>query len=226
MAAAERSCFPHRRQRISAGRLRSLRFPRAPPLSDPQSLPYSGPNDNILDVDLNNGPKSRVISITHVSADEVLRCQVEFEICQLECVRDIPDGLSNQQTNLAPAVLSNRWSVNDSIDKNFMTTRTYTGRLRLASLGVDPNDFRSWIVPSVYPGFHRERMDFAITTDGLNVDYTVGDKEIVFSAPAPATTWKFSHTETTGDGKSIVGELSITLGGDRTVSRTLLIAMA
>ena len=68
-------------------------------LGDPAGLPYSGPNGNTVDIDLNNGPKTRVIAITHVSADEVLKCEIEFEICKLECVRNTTDG---QRTSTLP----------------------------------------------------------------------------------------------------------------------------
>jgi hypothetical protein len=196
-------------------------------LGQPAGLPYLGPNGNILDVDVNNGPKSKVIGITHVSADEVLKCEVEFEICKLECVRNTYDAQSSQQTDLSPAVLSNRWTVNDSVDRNYLTTRTYTGRLRLASLGVDPNDFRSWVVPNVYPGFRRDSMSFTVAADGLTLDYTIIDKEIIAAAPAPATSWRFSHTESIGWDTNLtcVGECHMSLSGDRTVPRQLFIAM-
>ena len=53
------------------------------------------------------------------------------------------------------------------------------------------------------------------------------DKEIAYAAPAPATFWRFSHTESIGwdTNLSCVGECHMTLAGDRTVPRQLFVSM-
>jgi hypothetical protein len=100
--------------------------------ADPANIAGST-NVNLLDT--NNGPRAKVLSITGISSDTAIRIEVEFEISTLQC---LPSG----QTPNNFGVLNNRWSVVDDIDRNFMTTRTFTGRLRASSSQVNVNAFR------------------------------------------------------------------------------------
>lgn len=169
--------------------------------------------------DVRNGPRCTFISITHFAAG-VLKVEVEFEICAVECNRDGSAGSSLR------SVLSNKWSCQDDIDQNFMTTRTFTGRLQLTSARVNPHEFRHLVVPPLQPGLRRDRMSFIATEDGLQLQYTIVDREVAFSPPEPATSWHMNYTEHTGTGFVWFGELSVSLAGDRNANKKLLIAIA
>ena len=70
-------------------------------------------------------------------------------------------------------------------------------------------------------------MTFTASADGLNLDYTIVDKEVAFSAPAPATDWRFTHTESTGEHAAIsYGDFSIMMRGDRNVDKKNMIRIA
>lgn len=166
--------------------------------------------------DLNSGPKGKVLAITHVVANELLRIEAEFEVCVLECESSLP----------ASNVLSNKWSVTDDLDRNFMTTRVYSGRLRVTSAVFSPNSFRDWVLPPLQPGMRREKMTFVVTEDSLNLMYTITDREVAFAPPAPATSWHMSHTTETGDGKVVFSTIAITLAGDRYANKRKLLQIA
>lgn len=171
--------------------------------------------------DLNNGPKARVFDVTQIAGDTSLRVEVEFEICKLEC--NANGGCSN-----TCGVLSNRWSCVDDIDQNFYTTRTFRGKLRTVSSRINANSFRDYVVPPLQPGMRRQAMEFVVSADGLNLEYTIVDREVAFAPPAPATTWKMTHTESiTREGElGFYSEVNITLGGDRTCDAKKLISIA
>lgn len=184
-----------------------------------QSL--SGRPETTKGKDLNNGPKAKILSVANIAADELIKVEAEFEICKLEC------GFSDEGAGNNSGVLNNRWSCIDDVDHNFYTTRTFTGRLRLSTSLVNPHSFRDWVVPGMQEGMKLEKMSFTASEDGLNLDYTVIHKEVAFSAPAPATDWRISHTESLGEFAMIgYAEISITLNGDRNVDKGELLAIA
>lgn len=175
--------------------------------------------------DLNSGPKVKVLSVPMVVSNNLFRGEFEFEVCALPCNEIQADGI---QSLNGVAVLSNRWSVVDEIDQNFFTTRTYTGRLRMATPVVSPHSFRGSVVPPLQQGLKRQSMRFVASDDGLNLLYEVVDREIAFSAPEPATSWEFEQTERVqrADQLGNYVDLRISLAGDRNVDRRKLIQIA
>lgn len=160
--------------------------------------------------DLNNGPKCLSVSLTQITGNTLFRVRVRFEVCKLECDQH------GQAIRNNSGVLSNRWSVADDIDENFMTTRRFQGVLRVMTANVNAHEFRTLVVPPLQPGFYRKSMAFNVSEDGLKLAYTVIDRETVWSAPKPATKWYLSHKETTGGSTAMcIGEATCQLWGDR-----------
>lgn len=167
--------------------------------------------------DVNNGPKCRNISITNLAGSDFFRVECEFELCIVDC----------QPGENTKGVLSNRWGVTDDLDKNFKTTRTYTGRLRTVNGTLNPHDFRKWVLPPVIQFMRRNSMSFAATSDGLYLDYTIIDVETSYSAPPPATSWSLSHTEEAVDSGTVTyGSATCMLEGDTLVNKQALILVA
>lgn len=176
---------------------------------------------SISNRDVNNGPRCTQFNITQVTGNNIFRIEAEFEVCKVECNSE---GLT---PNNSRGVLSNRWSCVDDIDQDFYTTRTYQGRLRMASASFSPHSFRDLVVPPLQMGMKRAQMQFAATPDGLHLDYTIVDREVAFSAPWPATSWAVRHTESTADHDMLgVAEISVFLAGDRYVNKKTLIKIA
>lgn len=185
--------------------------------------PMLNPTDsyNPTGKDLNNGPKVRVIGLTQITGDTLIRAELEFEICKMEC--DPNGSLYN-----ASGVLSNRWTVSDDIDNNRQTTRTWSGTLRTMTSVVNANSFRGLVVPKLQEGFRRDSMHFLVSEDGLSLQYQVTDREIAYSAPSPATSWDLSTTERverSGQNHNYV-DVDVRLSGDRNVDKKRLVQLA
>lgn len=168
--------------------------------------------------DVSNGPRCTRINVTQVVGNEIFRAEVSFEICLAIC-----DPYFGQSEN---RVLSNRWTVSDSINKDKYTTRTFSGQLRTTGGHFNPNSFRPLVVPSVMPGMRVTAMNFTVSEDGLWLKYEIIHGEVAYSAPAPATSWDVVHTERTSLYDPIgVGDIVVSLTGDRNVDRRELIAL-
>ena len=170
--------------------------------------------------DLNNGPKPRSVKVTQVVSGQTLEVEFEIEVCVLECGGAVT-GIGNTS-----GVLSNRWSVADTVDSNFFTTRTFTGRLRTITARINAMGLRNWVVPRLEPGFKRQTMTFRVTEDGLNLEYTIVDKEVAFSPPRPATEWSYRYTEGVGSSKLIESSVEIMLGTSRSIDKKALFRIA
>jgi hypothetical protein len=181
--------------------------------------PHPARSSDLSNLDVNNGPRATVMDITQITGDNIFRVEAEFEVCKVECD---DEGRAAGNTT---GVLSNRWSSVDDIDENWYTVRTHQGRLRMASANYSPHDFRNLVVPGIPKGMKRARMTFVASPDGLALDYTITDREVAFSAPAPATSWSVRHTETTGDMILGSASIEIELTGDRWVDKKQLIVL-
>jgi hypothetical protein len=165
--------------------------------------------------DLNNGPKPLECSIVGIAGTQLMPIEFSIELCTLECF---------EAANYS-GVLNNRWSMKDSIDADFFTTRTITGRLRVADVNLNPPAFRGLVVPPLQAGFKRETIEATTTVDGLELEYTVTDKEMFASPPSPATTWEATHVVSTGDGATTHGEINATVTGSKEVDKVDLIEL-
>jgi len=188
-----------------------------------EAAPVQGGAARGINLDVNNGPKCRMFEVMNIIANNLLEVEAEFEICVVQCDDEGGSGGSQNQNG----VLSNRWTVNDDIDQNFYTTRTWNGRLETAGVIKNPNAFRYWVLPPQQPGMQRTEMSFNVTNDGRTLEYTVKDIEVAWSAPDPATYWNVRHTETILHGGTLmVGSIDVTLGGDRLANRKQMFAIA
>lgn len=189
-----------------------------------QCDPMTNPADQktLSNFDVNNGPFCNRFDIIKVVADQIFKVEAEFEISKVEC-----DGLGNSFYNNS-GVLNNRWSCIDVVDSDFLTTRTFSGKLRAAGSVVNANSFRSLCLPPMQPGMFRDSMRFQVSESGLELIYTVTDKEVPFAAPAPATKWRFEHTagRSLYDLGCVTQDVRVWLQGDRYVDKKKLLALA
>lgn len=177
------------------------------------SIAVPGGSATNLNYDVNNGPKPRFCEVVQIVGSSLYRVEYEIELALIDCT----DNANTQ------GVLNNRWSMHDNIDKDWYTTRTMRGRLRLANSNLNPHAFRAWCVPPLQPNFKRETIDVVSSPDQLTLDYTVVDRQVFCSAPAPATTWSGTHIVSTGDGVTSIGEVNISVTGPPKVAKADLI---
>jgi len=162
--------------------------------------------------DINNGPKPQSCTITQIAGANILRVEWEIEICLLECRNNKNDS----------GVLYNRWAMQDTLDEDFYTTRTLTGKMRVLP-GLNPQDFRKLVLPVLQSGFQRKSIVLTTSPDGLLLEYTVTDVEMFAAPPYPATNWEGTHTVSTNDGVGVTVEMVLRLTGAKNVPKKDLI---
>lgn len=186
------------------------------PSAEAASLPNGSDPIDVPD-EVNNGPKPLMLKIVSVANDRMLKIEWSVEVCVAECVGG---------STFASGILSNRWSMQDTIDSNFYTTRRISGRVRTRSALTNPHNYRALVLPPLDDGFRRESATFGATADGLYLEYVFVDREVAFAAPFPATSWSLTHRETCGPAIEGYGEVHITLSGPRNADKFQMIGVA
>lgn len=165
--------------------------------------------------DVDNGPKPKHVKLIQIAGGNVFRVQFEIEAAHT-CA-------ANGQVT---PILSNRWSVQEAMDRNFFTTRTITGVIRLSSGATPAHAYKGYVVPGLEDGFARESIDYTASADGLSASYTVVDRQVHTAAPWPATRMSGSHTESTGDGTKFYSHCHVRLDGPPNSDKRALISRA
>ncbi len=178
-------------------------------------------------VDIAHGPIPSVQVIKIISGlSASIRVSVKFVIPNC-------DG----QGKLAPSGLVNfRWWVFEDVDAggSWLTTRTYTGRLRVAHKFISPHALaRVVTVPPLQRGFKRKVVSWHESPDGLHLDFVYQDVEQIASAPwnrfagVGATDWSGTLKMSSNTfGITGVAELDFHLSGPRGTSKLDLMDIA
>lgn len=166
------------------------------------------------DRDVDNGPKPKGVTISRV-VNDTYRVAFAVECCKVECTDGRPVG----------PVLNNRWSVSESMDADYFTERTISGRIRCSGT-VDTAAFRPFCIPDLEDGFKREKIDYAVSANLLDADYSITDKQVHYSPPWPATKFEITHNEETGSGFEFFSDVSVNVEGHPGASKKDLISIA
>jgi|GEM_PF-2081060 len=186
--------------------------------------PTGGGSPNAATVDANNGPAPISCDITQFSKD-TFRIEWEIEVCRA-C--RAPTGGQGGPGRL---VLGNRWSCGDEIDQHGKVSRRWEGTLRVA-YAASPvqivHALRSLALPPLVDGFRRKQMRFLGSANGLELNYSIDDEQIVGQMPpAPATFMRGTHTESVAySGHMATGEVSAYFEGLPGTSKSELIEFA
>lgn len=127
--------------------------------------------------DLNNGPIPRVEVLKIVAGvSATIRFSLRWTIpnCGTPGGAVTGDGLVNF-----------RMWISENVDcKTWLTSRTFQGRIRVAHKNISPHALaRVVTVPPLEAGFRRDFMRWDESSDGLHLDFSFQDREIVASAP-------------------------------------------
>ena len=139
-------------------------------LNGQASVVFTSPS-GATGVDAHNGPIPLALNVTQVIGTKswVIEYAIETYI--------------NENTAATKSVLlSHRWRMEESIDQDYFTTRTITGRAifrtdRLATLSAVPDDFRTYMAHPIPGGFRRESIHVAASEDGSELDYHLVDRQ-------------------------------------------------
>lgn len=168
--------------------------------------------------DAKRGPFPRSCRIKQVQGTECLLVDYTIEAFVNECDND------------APEISAHHFRETIGIDENFYSTRTRNGTVVLRGdhfkargdekMSID--QYRGKIIPAIPTGFKRESMEFVIQEDGLQMTYSIRDKEQYLQPPFPATkasgTYNVSSVRAGGAVK--MAECRVSLEGPNTAKAT------
>ncbi len=188
------------------------------------AAPMPGPNASVVRqewVDIDNGPKPRGAVVTKIVGDNTFRLIFSFECNLIRCINGSPlTGIG------AFPVVNNRWSISESMDRDFFTKRSIRGRLRLSTSMWPAHAYRGLCVPALEDGFARESVEHEVAENGLDVTYQVTDTQVHTAAPWPATQMEATNTEETLDGVNFLSTMNVRLKGAPASPKDMLIAAA
>ena len=180
-----------------------------------------------LDRDVDNGPKPKNFRVLQIIGAKCLRVAFEIECAKLVCQGGVTINASGSALGVMPVVLSNRWTVDESMDENLFITRTIAGEMRL-STAVSATKIlaKSLVVPGLENGFRRTGLDFSVDKTGLECTYRIVDKQVHTAAPWPATKLNARHSQSTSDGINMISEVSVEIEGPPAADKKMLLARA
>lgn len=123
------------------------------------------------------GPKPRSVTFTEILGTTFAFVSFEIEVGMQEGCEYAGD------------VISHAYTVTHQLDARFYTKRTINGTIRVRQTSANNNAeaFRNLCVPSLPDGFQRKSMDFRLSANGLQLDYTIQDQEVFRVAPLNCT---------------------------------------
>ena len=179
--------------------------------------------------DMDNGPKPKNVHIEQIFGGRAMRVSFDIEVCRRLCL----PGVDNPPVRFGivagnSSVISNRWTLEESKGETWLTTRSFSGTLRVSHSSFWPHMMRALVVPPLLRGYRRMRQSFTDDPTGLVLKYRIEDQQAEAAPPWPAIDWKAHHAENGSgpNGSVLTGEISVRLTGATGVDKVQLIASA
>lgn len=199
----------------------------------PVALVTDTPARAVVDVD--NGPKPIDVSVEQIYGGRAMRVTFEIEVCRILChpsdfTFNDPYPTTEPNTRVRPdggRIISNRWSVTETRDANWVTTRVIQGTLRTRDKSVVPHLMRYFVLPSLLKNYQRKHQHFATDPTDLVLKYRIEDvqKDANAAPPPPAIDWSGHYVESTDKlGMHQHAEISLRLQGPPGVDKQDLIS--
>jgi hypothetical protein len=181
-------------------------------------------------VDCNNGPKPGLVRVSNFHGARTWYIHWTCETWIHEC----PD-----EDSIDGPILSNRYSQEDQIDEQWLSTRVTTGVTVfrtdiLYDAGQTADDFRSLVIPPTPRGFQRKRINVTIVPNLNALHWSVTDQEMMYDKGDTQATNTFI-TEVQGTygisslatdqgipGGQSLGHLFIRIKGDKRASNWIM----
>lgn len=187
-----------------------------------------GPRSDYLDV--NNGPKPLECKIQHLFGGRSVRLEFAIEVCVCKCSGDgkaEPPESSLEAIGKNFAVLNNRWSLSESKDDDWKTTRTIAGTLRVRDQRYWAHAMRYLVVPPLLNGYKRVSQEFANDKTGLTLTYSIKDREENAAPPPGCIEWSGQYTITQGEGQAMfIHDCSVSVTGPPGADKSILLGSA
>ena len=182
--------------------------------------PNQGDTIDIRKTDVNHGPlpSLKVISITSGHS-----MRIHFSV-----VMHLP--YTDEDGSVPGGAISLRFWITEDIDGDDWTTeRTYEGVFRVRHLGHNVlteirNNFH---FPALVEGFQRKHIHLAQSPNGLELHFTIRDKEVWAVPPFPATSWKGKQTMFMPEpgGVMLSSEVYVRVKGDKATPKRDLLSL-
>lgn len=170
-------------------------------------------------LDMNNGPKPLSVEVTQVYGGRSLRVRFSIEICRCFCK---PVNPNSPETDLVPPVLdankvtgviSNRWSLTDSMDEQKRTTHSIDGKLVVSDRRYKPHAMRLITTPKLFPYAKLTSRSFATDPSNLVLAYKFNIQEVGPAAPLGVADWSGTYTEQRAIGGRQLGTVAVRVTG-------------
>lgn len=197
-------------------------------------------NDNSTLQDLENGPRTNAEFI-HIIDSHSIRVRFTITFNSATCHNKEstvsanaalaalgPDATwADLSTAVSGAVTHLRFNQSEDLNRNWITTREYTGQIRVSRRDISVFFLRSLVLPPLQRTFRREVIRLVESEDGLSLSFTIRDMQKHASAPLPATDWRGTHATTWSNGSSVIeSEVSATFVGHLNANRARLAWLA
>lgn len=172
----------------------ALTQPRAPlVISSPTGVP-GFPSVTVIrspapghSVDLNNGPRPGVCSVTNLQGARTWYVHWTCETWIHECPGE---------DSVTTPILSNRYTQEDAIDEQWLSTRTTSGVTKfrtdiLEDTGRTADDFRAFVIPPTPLGFQRKRISVTAVSSRNELHWSVTDAERMYDLGDTASTGSY-----------------------------------
>lgn len=171
------------------------------------------------------GPLPGPLSITEFAGGRAALFEWSLSVESKRCFGDCTGTAADPPTDILT------WSVayDHQIGPDGLTTRTVSGRLEVTSESVvnkqNADFFRYLVTPDVPTNFKRDSQSFKCSSDGRYLDYSITDKEAVWTLPKPITTGRATWSVNIPSVYSLMADyrLSGTFTGTATTPKSAII---
>lgn len=186
---------------------------------------FTGANNNqTAALDAKLGPEPLPTIVREVTSG-TFAIETGVIVRRVECLQEY-----DQLGNPCPPnpIVSLRWAQTESFDQNWYSHLATEGTLIVRSdLLQSADNFRSAATPPILADYQRIRSKYALSRDGLRLDFAFEDQEVDRLPPFPATKASGRYTVLCpSPGVSRIGNVWIRLEGQKGTSRRDLLVKA
>jgi hypothetical protein len=168
-------------------------------------------------VDLKNGPFPRECVIKQIGGSKTFMISYRIQTYIDQC----------DAGGTPPNFISNRWRSTQTINENFYSTWSTSGKIICrADMGINPDSLRGIVAPPIPPGFKRVNSEYTLQEDGLALAYSFQDQEVFLQAPAPATKASGEYSESFMKQSQRSCECRVKLEAPKVATKSDLVALA
>lgn len=171
-------------------------------------------------IDLNNGPKPISVNVQKVFGGRALRVNLTIEVCRCFCA---PETLTTgtpptpvppvKDATKVTGVLSNRWSLTETMDEQWKTTHAIEGKLQVSDVRYKPHAMRLIVTPKLFPYAKMTSRTFATDRTGLTLAYRFELRETGPAAPVGVADWTGRYEEQSVNGGKNLATIVVKLTG-------------